>query len=172
MSGFIWCGNCKHRLYHVLERLKEFEYLLIVHRVSHRCNSFDIVCVRMFGDDTWKFHNVFSTLITVCKNGASLLKVRYALMNMNEKNDKKSAQIVCILICFCCCRTCQTNDWQQRHRTQCRLLPELIAEPFLLSIPASQATYSRLVQMLEAFSRYTLLSTDHCLISITTGTEK
>ena len=66
--------------------------------------------------------------------------------------------VVCVLHIMCCfCRKCQANDWHSRHRTQCKMVPEALAEPFLLSIPASQATYSRLVQMLEAFSRFIIL---------------
>uniref|UniRef100_H3B5N2 ubiquitinyl hydrolase 1 n=1 Tax=Latimeria chalumnae TaxID=7897 RepID=H3B5N2_LATCH len=49
-----------------------------------------------------------------------------------------------------CNQTCQKNHWPD-HKTQCK--PENIGCPFLLSVPESRLTYSRLTQLLEGYSR-------------------
>ncbi|XP_064422436.1 ubiquitin carboxyl-terminal hydrolase 19 isoform X3 [Latimeria chalumnae] len=52
-----------------------------------------------------------------------------------------------------CNQTCQKNHWPD-HKTQCK--PENIGCPFLLSVPESRLTYSRLTQLLEGYSRYSV----------------
>ncbi|KAH9496379.1 Ubiquitin carboxyl-terminal hydrolase 19 [Bulinus truncatus] len=54
-----------------------------------------------------------------------------------------------------CDQKCQKNHWSA-HKPQCISLPEPIGCPFLLSIPASRATYSYLVKHMEGFARYSV----------------
>lgn len=53
---------------------------------------------------------------------------------------------------FVFCSACQKKDWS-RHRPMCRSMPTPVGEPFIISLPESQATFSRIVQVVEAFSR-------------------
>ncbi|XP_048462612.1 ubiquitin carboxyl-terminal hydrolase 19 [Rhincodon typus] len=50
-------------------------------------------------------------------------------------------------------RTCQMNHWSD-HKNQCRA--ENIGCPFIISVPESRLTYSRLSQLLEGYSRYSV----------------
>ncbi|XP_055883990.1 ubiquitin carboxyl-terminal hydrolase 19-like isoform X1 [Biomphalaria glabrata] len=54
-----------------------------------------------------------------------------------------------------CDQLCQRNHWNA-HKPTCSNSPEPIGCPFLLSIPASRATYSYLVKHMEGFSRYSV----------------
>ncbi|XP_067397000.1 ubiquitin carboxyl-terminal hydrolase 19 isoform X2 [Emydura macquarii macquarii] len=48
---------------------------------------------------------------------------------------------------------CQKTHWPD-HKTLCR--PENIGFPFLISVPESRLTYSRLAQLLEGYARYSV----------------
>lgn len=50
-------------------------------------------------------------------------------------------------------RACQKNHWPN-HKNTCRLNVENIGLPFLISVPESRLTYTRLTQLLEGYSRY------------------
>merc|ERR1739838_785177 len=54
-----------------------------------------------------------------------------------------------------CDTTCQKNHWTS-HRVQCKLVPEPVGCPFILSLPESHATYSRLTRIMEAYARYSV----------------
>jgi hypothetical protein len=58
---------------------------------------------------------------------------------------------VCVYI-----RECQKSDWA-RHKSQCHLRPEVVGLPFVISIAASQATYTALYDMAVAYARCVLL---------------
>ncbi|XP_064487275.1 ubiquitin carboxyl-terminal hydrolase 19-like [Ornithodoros turicata] len=54
-----------------------------------------------------------------------------------------------------CNQTCQKNHWAQ-HKTSCKFSPELVGQPFVLSIPESQATFSNLCRLMEVYSRHSV----------------
>nr|XP_005162176.1 ubiquitin carboxyl-terminal hydrolase 19 isoform X2 [Danio rerio] len=54
-----------------------------------------------------------------------------------------------------CNQTCQKNHWPS-HKTMCRSNVENIGQPFLISVPESRLSYTRLTQLLEGYSRYSV----------------
>ncbi|XP_053378168.1 ubiquitin carboxyl-terminal hydrolase 19-like [Mercenaria mercenaria] len=54
-----------------------------------------------------------------------------------------------------CDQTCQKNHWQL-HRGQCKTTPEPVGTPFVLSVPESRATFSKVCQLMEAYARYSV----------------
>ncbi|TRY90639.1 hypothetical protein DNTS_003701 [Danionella cerebrum] len=54
-----------------------------------------------------------------------------------------------------CNQTCQKNHWPS-HKNLCRITVENIGQPFLISAPESRLTYTRLTQLLEGYSRYSV----------------
>ncbi|XP_029457088.1 ubiquitin carboxyl-terminal hydrolase 19 isoform X3 [Rhinatrema bivittatum] len=52
-----------------------------------------------------------------------------------------------------CNQVCQKTHWPD-HKSSCR--PENIGYPFLISIPESRLTYSRLTQLLEGYARFSV----------------
>lgn len=50
-------------------------------------------------------------------------------------------------------RACQKNHWPN-HKSLCRPNFENVGQPFLISVPESRLTYTRLTQLLEGYSRY------------------
>ncbi|XP_051516080.1 ubiquitin carboxyl-terminal hydrolase 19-like isoform X3 [Myxocyprinus asiaticus] len=54
-----------------------------------------------------------------------------------------------------CNQACQRNHWPT-HKTLCRTNVENIGLPFLISVPESRLTYTRLTQLLEEYSRYSV----------------
>ncbi|ELU00773.1 hypothetical protein CAPTEDRAFT_224225 [Capitella teleta] len=54
-----------------------------------------------------------------------------------------------------CDRQCQTQDWV-RHKPNCKFVPELIGQPFMISLPESKATFSQICQLLEVKSSYSV----------------
>uniref|UniRef100_A0A672M2B8 ubiquitinyl hydrolase 1 n=1 Tax=Sinocyclocheilus grahami TaxID=75366 RepID=A0A672M2B8_SINGR len=54
-----------------------------------------------------------------------------------------------------CNQACQKKHWPN-HKTTCRPNVENIGLPFLISVPESRLTYSRLTQLLEGYSRYSV----------------
>ncbi|XP_056380745.1 ubiquitin carboxyl-terminal hydrolase 19 isoform X2 [Hyla sarda] len=52
-----------------------------------------------------------------------------------------------------CNQVCQKTHWPE-HKVSCR--PENIGYPFLISVPESRLTYSRLAQLLEDYARYSV----------------
>ena len=49
-------------------------------------------------------------------------------------------------------RTCQIQHWMQ-HKPNCKFVPELIGQPFMLSLPESKATYAQICSVLEMRAR-------------------
>ncbi|XP_058855414.1 ubiquitin carboxyl-terminal hydrolase 19-like isoform X3 [Acipenser ruthenus] len=54
-----------------------------------------------------------------------------------------------------CNTACQRTHWPN-HKNHCKPHVENIGRPFLISVPESRLTYSRLAQLLEGYSRYSL----------------
>ncbi|XP_051517732.1 ubiquitin carboxyl-terminal hydrolase 19-like isoform X1 [Myxocyprinus asiaticus] len=54
-----------------------------------------------------------------------------------------------------CNQACQKNHWHT-HKTLCRTNVENIGLPFLISVPESRLTHTRLTQLLEGYSRYSV----------------
>ncbi|XP_074644524.1 ubiquitin carboxyl-terminal hydrolase 19-like isoform X2 [Tubulanus polymorphus] len=54
-----------------------------------------------------------------------------------------------------CDQNCQKNHWRT-HCTYCKHIPESVGLPFIISIPESQATYSRLTRTMEQYARYSV----------------
>ncbi|XP_078342012.1 ubiquitin carboxyl-terminal hydrolase 19-like isoform X3 [Crassostrea virginica] len=54
-----------------------------------------------------------------------------------------------------CDHTCQKNHWIM-HKNHCNLTPEPVGSPFIVSIPESRATFSRLSLLMEAYARYSV----------------
>ncbi|GFO28835.1 ubiquitin carboxyl-terminal hydrolase 19, partial [Plakobranchus ocellatus] len=54
-----------------------------------------------------------------------------------------------------CDQTCQRKHWNL-HKPVCSTLPDPIGCPFILSVPASRATYSYLVKHMEEFARFSV----------------
>ncbi|XP_048740346.2 ubiquitin carboxyl-terminal hydrolase 19-like isoform X2 [Ostrea edulis] len=54
-----------------------------------------------------------------------------------------------------CDHTCQKNHWVM-HKNHCNLTPEAVGSPFIVSIPESRATFSRLSTLMEAYARYSV----------------
>ncbi|KAL5013935.1 hypothetical protein ScPMuIL_008205 [Solemya velum] len=54
-----------------------------------------------------------------------------------------------------CDQQCQKEHWQL-HKQNCQKIPESVGYPFILSIPESRATFSRLCSLMEAFARYSI----------------
>ncbi|XP_078597209.1 ubiquitin carboxyl-terminal hydrolase 19-like isoform X2 [Branchiostoma floridae x Branchiostoma japonicum] len=54
-----------------------------------------------------------------------------------------------------CNQQCQKKHWPT-HKAICKYSPEPIGCPFIISLPQSQATFTRLCEMLEAFARYSV----------------
>ena len=52
----------------------------------------------------------------------------------------------------CVPRACQKSHWAV-HKGQCGSSCENVGLPFLVSVPQSRLTYSRLTQLLEGYSR-------------------
>lgn len=70
------------------------------------------------------------------------------------EEDKLKRCTRCFRVGYCN-RTCQTNHWQQ-HKSACKFYPELVGLPFVLSMPASQATYQNICRLMEAHSRHSV----------------
>ncbi|KAK2163342.1 hypothetical protein LSH36_81g02038 [Paralvinella palmiformis] len=71
-----------------------------------------------------------------------------------EQGIKLKRCMKCMRIAYCN-QTCQKQDWD-RHQTNCISSHDFVGQPFIISLPKSQATFSRIAQMMEAFSRYSL----------------
>ncbi|XP_072552164.1 ubiquitin carboxyl-terminal hydrolase 19 isoform X2 [Salminus brasiliensis] len=54
-----------------------------------------------------------------------------------------------------CNQACQRNHWPS-HKALCRPNSENVGLPFLISVPESRLTYTRLNQLLEGYSRYSV----------------
>uniref|UniRef100_A0A4W3K0H6 ubiquitinyl hydrolase 1 n=1 Tax=Callorhinchus milii TaxID=7868 RepID=A0A4W3K0H6_CALMI len=69
-----------------------------------------------------------------------------------QPDEKLRRCTSCYRVAYCN-QTCQVNHWTD-HKNQCR--PENIGYPFLISVPKSRLTFSRLTQLLEGYSRYSV----------------
>lgn len=54
-----------------------------------------------------------------------------------------------------CDHSCQKNHWIM-HKNHCNMTPEPVGSPFIVSIPESRATFSRLSTLMEAYARYSV----------------
>ncbi|XP_060079389.1 ubiquitin carboxyl-terminal hydrolase 19-like [Ylistrum balloti] len=54
-----------------------------------------------------------------------------------------------------CDRKCQKDHWNL-HRTHCKPTPEPVGCPYILSIPESRTTFSKLCTLMEAYARYSV----------------
>ncbi|KAG1650458.1 Ubiquitin carboxyl-terminal hydrolase 19 [Nymphon striatum] len=67
-----------------------------------------------------------------------------------DSTEKLKRCTNCLRVCYCD-QICQKNHWAT-HKTNCKACPEVIGQPFLLTIPKSQATISRIYELMESFS--------------------
>ncbi|XP_072437845.1 ubiquitin carboxyl-terminal hydrolase 19 isoform X3 [Chiloscyllium punctatum] len=75
-----------------------------------------------------------------------------ACQKPQQPDDKLRRCTSCYRVAYCN-QTCQMNHWSD-HKNQCRA--ENIGCPFIISVPESRLTYSRLAQLLEGYSRYSV----------------
>ncbi|XP_069798500.1 uncharacterized protein usp19 [Narcine bancroftii] len=75
-----------------------------------------------------------------------------ACQKPQQPEEKLRRCTSCYRVAYCN-QTCQMNHWSD-HKNQCR--PENIGYPFIISVPESRLTYSRLTQLLEGYSRYSV----------------
>ncbi|XP_067382979.1 ubiquitin carboxyl-terminal hydrolase 19 isoform X3 [Channa argus] len=54
-----------------------------------------------------------------------------------------------------CNQVCQKNHWPS-HKGLCRPNAEIVGLPFLISVPESRLSYTRLTQLLEGYSRFSV----------------
>nr|XP_006820330.1 PREDICTED: ubiquitin carboxyl-terminal hydrolase 19-like [Saccoglossus kowalevskii] len=54
-----------------------------------------------------------------------------------------------------CNQECQKRHWQN-HKTLCKPMPDPVGLPFIVSLPESKATFSRLCSMVEGFAKYSV----------------
>ncbi|XP_077982942.1 ubiquitin carboxyl-terminal hydrolase 19-like [Glandiceps talaboti] len=69
-------------------------------------------------------------------------------------NNKLKRCTKCYRVGYCD-QSCQKRHWPT-HKTLCKITPEPVGMPFIVSIPESKATYSRLCNHLEGFARYSV----------------
>ncbi|XP_078059866.1 ubiquitin carboxyl-terminal hydrolase 19 [Mustelus asterias] len=75
-----------------------------------------------------------------------------ACQKPQQPDEKLRRCTSCYRVAYCN-QTCQMNHWSD-HKNQCRA--ENIGCPFIISVPESRLTYSRLSQLLEGYSRYSV----------------
>uniref|UniRef100_A0A8C0HDT2 Ubiquitin carboxyl-terminal hydrolase 19 n=1 Tax=Chelonoidis abingdonii TaxID=106734 RepID=A0A8C0HDT2_CHEAB len=76
-----------------------------------------------------------------------------ACQKMQQAEDEKLKRCTrCYRVGYCNVG-CQKTHWPD-HKALCR--PENIGFPFLISVPESRLTYSRLAQLLEGYARYSV----------------
>lgn len=75
-----------------------------------------------------------------------------ACQKPQQPDEKLRRCTSCYRVAYCN-QTCQLNHWSD-HKNQCRA--ENIGFPFIISVPESRLTYSRLTQLLEGYSRYSV----------------
>ncbi|XP_072329211.1 ubiquitin carboxyl-terminal hydrolase 19 isoform X2 [Scyliorhinus torazame] len=75
-----------------------------------------------------------------------------ACQKPQQPDEKLRRCTSCYRVAYCN-QTCQVNHWSD-HKNQCRA--ENIGCPFIISVPESRLTYSRLSQLLEGYSRYSV----------------
>ncbi|XP_067908310.1 ubiquitin carboxyl-terminal hydrolase 19 isoform X2 [Heterodontus francisci] len=75
-----------------------------------------------------------------------------ACQKPQQPDEKLRRCTSCYRVAYCN-QTCQMNHWSD-HKNQCRA--ENIGCPFIISVPESRLTYSRLMQLLEGYSRYSV----------------
>uniref|UniRef100_UPI00398EBC02 ubiquitin carboxyl-terminal hydrolase 19 isoform X2 n=1 Tax=Pristiophorus japonicus TaxID=55135 RepID=UPI00398EBC02 len=75
-----------------------------------------------------------------------------ACQKPQQPDEKLRRCTSCYRVAYCN-QTCQMNHWSD-HKNQCR--PENIGFPFIISVPESRLTHSRLTQLLEGYSRYSV----------------
>ncbi|GAB6020042.1 Ubiquitin carboxyl-terminal hydrolase 19 [Chamberlinius hualienensis] len=68
--------------------------------------------------------------------------------------DKLKRCTKCYRVSYCD-EMCQKNHWHV-HRANCKVIPELVGSPFLITLPKSECTYSKLYQIMEGYSRYSV----------------
>ncbi|XP_072928069.1 ubiquitin carboxyl-terminal hydrolase 19 isoform X2 [Hemitrygon akajei] len=75
-----------------------------------------------------------------------------ACQKPQQPEEKLRRCTSCYRVAYCN-QTCQMNHWSD-HKNQCRA--ENIGLPFIISVQESRLTYSRLTQLLEGYSRYSV----------------
>lgn len=72
---------------------------------------------------------------------------------------KESESLKRCLKCFSvayCDKNCQRSHWNAVHRTTCRYKPDIIAQPFVISLPPSLLTYQKLYRTMLYYSRFSV----------------
>ncbi|KAG7265985.1 hypothetical protein CRUP_012645 [Coryphaenoides rupestris] len=75
-------------------------------------------------------------------------------------DDKLKRCMRCYRVGYCN-QACQKSHWAV-HKGQCASSCENVGLPFLVSVPQSRLTYSRLTQLLEGYSRYSAEKETSC----------
>ncbi|XP_041347481.1 ubiquitin carboxyl-terminal hydrolase 19-like [Gigantopelta aegis] len=69
-------------------------------------------------------------------------------------NSKLKRCTKCFKVGYCD-QACQKNHWQI-HKMSCNTAPEPVGCPFIISVPESRATYSKLCKLMEAYARFSV----------------
>uniref|UniRef100_A0AAV2M1N9 ubiquitinyl hydrolase 1 n=1 Tax=Knipowitschia caucasica TaxID=637954 RepID=A0AAV2M1N9_KNICA len=81
-------------------------------------------------------------------------KCSSCLKQSASEDDKLKRCTRCYRVGYCN-QACQKSHWPH-HKAQCRPHSELVGLPFLISVPESRLTYSRLSQLLQGYSRFSV----------------
>uniref|UniRef100_A0A8C5QRT1 ubiquitinyl hydrolase 1 n=1 Tax=Leptobrachium leishanense TaxID=445787 RepID=A0A8C5QRT1_9ANUR len=97
------------------------------------------------------FHRIFMPSCSLGSVTPSYLLFCFELLS-TELEGKLKRCTRCYRVGYCN-QNCQKSHWPD-HKIACR--PENIGYPFLISVPESRLTYSRLAQLLEGYARYSV----------------
>ncbi|XP_046440466.1 ubiquitin carboxyl-terminal hydrolase 19-like [Daphnia pulex] len=72
-----------------------------------------------------------------------------------KESDVLKRCMKCYSVAYCD-KNCQRTHWTAVHRTMCRPKPDIIAQPFVVSLPPSSLTYQKLYRSMLYYSRFSV----------------